>query len=172
MILFFSLLILSFWYRGSDVSIGGLKLIIFKLCSQCFVSYWLFYCGSDPKFDMHISYVSQRVHSKLFWECQFICSIISFCLSVFIYSSNDMTMFIDNEWCFGSISCPLSWKFIFLQICFFGDLKIISSVLFTFKDILFALSHWTRLERSQLIVLFNFFREWLAYKSKMMYLGV
>ena len=48
---------------------------------------------------------------------------------------------------------------------FFRDLKISSSVLFTFKDILLALIHWTRLERSKLIVLFNFFIEWLAYEK-------
>ena len=57
------------------------------------------YCDSDPKFDMHISYVSQRVHNKLFWEYQLICSkyfslanipfvLLSFCLSVFIDSLN------------------------------------------------------------------------------------
>ena len=53
----------------------------------------------------------------------------------------------------------------FLWICFFADLKSTSSVLFTFRDILFAYCHWTRLERSKLIALFNFFREWLAYKK-------
>ena len=40
----------------------------------------------------------------------------------------------------------------------FGDVKITSSALLRFKDILFALSQWARLERSKLIVLFTFLK--------------
>ena len=96
-------------------------------------------------------------------------ALLSFCLSVFIYSLNDRcsSMITPNNLVqrFGSIFCQLSLKFKFLCICFVDDLKTTFSVLLTFKDILFALSHWTRLERSKLNVLFKFLREWLLYKK-------
>ena len=65
MILFFKLLIFSWLYIGSECSINCLKLIILKACFDQIESYQMFYSEFAPKFDMHISYGSQRRHCSL-----------------------------------------------------------------------------------------------------------
>ena len=62
------------------------------------------------------------------------------------------------------IFCPLRRKLRCLVIYFEWDLNITISVLLTFGEILLALSHWTKLERSWLIFLFMSFKEELTYK--------
>ena len=90
-------------------------------------------------------------------------ALLSFCLSVFIYSLNGRcsSMITPNnfEQRFGSIFCQRSLKFKFLYVCFVDDLKTTFSVLLTFKDILLSLSHLTRLKRTKLNVLFKFLRK-------------
>ena len=67
-------------------------------------------------------------------------------------------------WFWGMIICPLRQKLRCLVICFEWDLNIIISVLLTFSKILLTLSHWTKLERSWLILLFISFKEELMHK--------
>ena len=66
-------------------------------------------------------------------------------------------------WLSGMIFCPLSQKLGCLVICFEWDLNITISVLTMFSEILLALSHWIKLERSWLF-LFISFKEELTYK--------
>ena len=64
----------------------------------------------------------------------------------------------------GMIFCPLRRKLRRLVNCFEWDLNITISVLLTFSEILLALSHWIKLERSWLIFLFIAFKEELTCK--------
>ena len=57
---------------------------------------------------------------------------------------------------FVSVFCLLSLKFKLFKFCFVGDLKTTMSVSLTFKDIFFALNHWTRIQRLKLNALFKF----------------
>ena len=77
----------------------------------------------------------------------------NFCFKVLMWSlkswssPNKSTKYLVQVFCL--IYWPLNWKFIFLVIFFLGDWKITISVLLIFKTILFALSHWTRFDRSK-----------------------
>ena len=84
-------------------------------------------------------------------------ALLKFCLIVFIYSLNDKCSLRLTPKYFaqrlGLIMCPGNQK---CSFCF---------VLLALKDILFALSYCIRLEGSNVIVLFNSFKERLAHKS-------
>ena len=67
-------------------------------------------------------------------------------------------------WFLGMIFCPLRPKLRGLAICFEWDLNINISVLLTFSNILLALNHWTKLERSWVIFSFISVKEELTYE--------
>ena len=94
--------------------------------------------------------------------------LFNFCLNWIIYSFNARCSSIITPRYLvrflGMIFCPLRQTLRSLVICFEWDLNITISVLLTFGEILLALSHWTKLERSWLIFLFISFKEELTYK--------